>query len=173
VKRRVLISSREAVPAKSQHKKPCYDCPWARAALNGWLGNNTADEWIQMAHGEAEVECHALTGVYCAGISIYRANNGKVPRNPEQLRLPADRKSVFATRDEFLTHHSSPPPTRRRSTNPTLDHFEQIQETLNEVESNTKGVTRRQYRDFLEEVKGEVDMRLEILDSEDRGRRNG
>lgn len=107
--KRQLISTREAIPAKSQHKKPCSDCPWARTALNGWLGSNTAEEWLHFAHGEAEVECHALTGVQCAGVAIYRANVCKVPRDPDQLRLPADRTAVFANPREFLEHHAKLP----------------------------------------------------------------
>ena len=106
---RRLISSEEAIPARGQHKRPCSDCPWARKALNGWLGDLTAEEWVRAAHGEATVECHALTGVQCAGIAIYRRNVGKVPRDPDQLRLPADRLLVFSNPVEFLTHHAKVP----------------------------------------------------------------
>lgn len=104
MKRKQLISSNEAVEAKAQHTKPCSDCPWARNALPGWLGNMTAPQWVQAAHGEAVVECHALTGVECAGLAIYRANVAKLPRF-SSLRLPADRVKCFATPDEFLYHH--------------------------------------------------------------------
>jgi hypothetical protein len=99
------ISSDEAVPAKSQHTRPCSDCPWARTALHGWLGGNTSEEWIMFAHGEVHVECHALTGVQCAGIAIYRRNVGKLPRDMALLRLPADRETVFASPQEFREHH--------------------------------------------------------------------
>lgn len=96
----------QARVATSQHKKPCGDCPFARTAANGWLGNLTVDEWITCAHGESLVECHTLTGAQCAGAAIYRANNCKAPRDQSILRLPADRGLVFANRVEFAEHHS-------------------------------------------------------------------
>lgn len=165
MKRRVLISSAEAVPAKVQHKKPCSDCPWARTALNGWLGDMTSEEWIAAAHGEATVECHALTGVQCAGLAIYRANNGKVPRDPSQLRLPADCAAVFANRNEFIEHHGKAP--QKMPTDPTESQFEQVVEILTEVESDTRGVTREQYREFLQQVIGECEVRLEVIAADD------
>lgn len=102
---RQLISSDEAVPATHQHDVACSDCPWARTALPGWLGALSADEWLQEAHGEADIECHVLTGVQCAGAAIYRANMGKLPRDPSLLRLSPDRQKVFACPSEFKAHH--------------------------------------------------------------------
>ena len=101
-----LKSSADAVPAKRQHKGPCSDCPWSRQALPGWLGGQSADEWIGHAHGESRVECHTLAGAQCAGMAIYRANACKSPRDPEALRLPADRTLVFVTPAEFQAHHT-------------------------------------------------------------------
>lgn len=49
---RRCVTSDEATPAQAPLAKPCADCPFARAALNGWLGGNTIQEWIAMAHGE-------------------------------------------------------------------------------------------------------------------------
>lgn len=103
--RKQLISSDEAIEAKGQHTKPCSDCPWARTSLRGWLGSMTSQDWLEVAHGEARVDCHALKGAQCAGIAIYQANVGKRPRNPSTLRLPADREAVFASPPEFLEHH--------------------------------------------------------------------
>jgi hypothetical protein len=163
--RRILVSSEEAVPAKGQHQKPCSDCPWARTALNGWLGDNTAKEWVAFAHGEAHVECHSLTGVQCAGIAIYRANNGKLPRDPHQLRLPPDTTLVFESPMEFLDHHAKAPTMPKPSTATT---FEAIQGLINEVERDTANITRQQYREFLEEVQGEAEIRLEALEEDER-----
>ena len=103
--KRKLISSREAIPATKQHCKPCSDCPWARDALPGWLGSMSPEEWVAAAHGEAIAECHAHTGVQCAGMAIYRANVAKLPRSREALKLPADRELVFASAKEFKEHH--------------------------------------------------------------------
>lgn len=60
--KRRLLSAADAVPAKSQHVKPCSDCPWSRGSLPGWLGTMSVDDWLAAAHGEAVVECHCLTG---------------------------------------------------------------------------------------------------------------
>lgn len=106
---RKLISSDEAVPAKTQHKRPCSDCPWSRDALPGWLGGASPEEWVACAHGDDPVPCHALTGAQCAGIAIYRANVAKLPRNPETLRLPPDREAVFSSPVQFGLHHEGAP----------------------------------------------------------------
>lgn len=94
--RRRLVSSDEATPSRTQHTRPCGDCPWRRDALEGWLGNLTADAWLAAAHGDARIDCHTLIGPQCAGSAIYRANVCKLPRDPATLRLPADRRNVFA-----------------------------------------------------------------------------
>ena len=106
LKRKQLISSAEAVPAQGQHKQPCSDCPWARTALRGWLGGFHVDDWIATAHGDAIIECHALKGAQCAGAAIYRANVCKSPRDPNALRLPPNRETVFGNPAEFTAHHN-------------------------------------------------------------------
>jgi hypothetical protein len=105
--KRQLISSREAIPAKKQHTKPCSDCPWSRGALPGWLGSLSSDDWITIAHSDSVAECHALTGVHCAGLAIYRANVVKSVRDPAALRLPRDHKAVFSSPVEFKCHHEN------------------------------------------------------------------
>lgn len=121
-KKTKLLTHEDAAVTKPP-VKPCNDCPWARNALPGWLGENTAEEWARMAHGETRAQCHttkAESGEHhpCAGMAIYRANVGKMPRSPSIQRLPADRELVFASRDEFLEHHTgplAPPPPRARA----------------------------------------------------------
>jgi hypothetical protein len=162
--RRRLVSSSEAVPAKSQHKKPCSDCPWSRTSLNGWLGANTAEEWVDIAHGEAQVECHSLTGVQCAGIAIYRANVYKLPRNRTILRLPRDESLVFKSIAEFLAYHKRMP---NMSTNLTEVPYDKIIEILDAVESDTEGVTRKQCREFLQELRSSIEIRLDGLGPEE------
>jgi hypothetical protein len=102
---RQFISVEQAVPSEVQHTKPCDDCPFGRVALRGWLADETPEGWIQMAHGETQINCHTLIGPQCAGAAIYRANVCKTPRNPSLLRLKPDTKRVFATPLEFLEHH--------------------------------------------------------------------
>lgn len=103
---RKFISSDEAVIGKTQHKKPCSDCPWRRDALRGWLGSATPMEWVQIAHGESYVECHTLLTKQCAGLAVYRANVCKSPRDPSIMRLDSDKEKVFSGPQEFLTHHT-------------------------------------------------------------------
>lgn len=102
---RQLVSSDEAVATPSQHTTPCTDCPFARTALPGWLGGDTPEWWVGLAHGEGEPGCHITTNQKCAGLAIYRANVCKSPRDPKALRLPADREKVFANPREFMRHH--------------------------------------------------------------------
>jgi hypothetical protein len=107
---RRFISSEQAVATKSQHKKPCADCPFARTAIPGWLGASrngglaTPDEWIDIAHGEIIERCHCTKNQQCAGLAIFRANVCKLPRCA--LLLEANRDLVFASDDEFKKHHS-------------------------------------------------------------------
>ena len=104
-----LKTYHEAKPAKKQHTSPCSDCPFARKALNGWLGNSSAEEWIQAVHGEALIDCHTVSNQQCAGSAIYRANVCKSTRRNDVLRLPADCIKVFASMTEFLNHHTERP----------------------------------------------------------------
>jgi hypothetical protein len=107
--KRRLVSSDEAQAMKFQHRKPCADCPFAKTALNGWLGANTLREWIAMIHGEAMIDCHCTTNRQCAGAAIFRANLIKTPRHPEILQLPPDNGAlVFATDEQFIAHHTKP-----------------------------------------------------------------
>jgi hypothetical protein len=101
---RRLISSAEAVQSGVQHTKPCSDCPMARTALPGWLGNATPEEYVQLAHSDALVPCHVISNQQCAGMAIYRRNVCKRV-DPPNLELPADKKRVFGWHTEFLEHH--------------------------------------------------------------------
>lgn len=113
---RRLISSEEAVQAKCQHKTPCSDCPWARAALNGWLGGASIDEWLRTAHSDTRVDCHTLKGAQCAGLAIYRKNVVKRVE-PPLLALPADDAKVFSTPMQFRAHHEAMPNSRKHAAN--------------------------------------------------------
>jgi hypothetical protein len=113
--RRKFITSDRATDAPSQIKKPCSDCPWAREAVNGWLGGNTAEEWIEFAHGETRIPCHVHPNVQCAGAAIYRSNVCKDPRDKTLLVLPRDTKLVFRSAQEFLAHHADSIENRLRA----------------------------------------------------------
>lgn len=102
---RKLISSDEAYQGKCQHIKPCSDCPWRRDAINGWLGGNTVDEWVKFAHSDVIIPCHVIDNQQCAGAAIYRRNVAKLAW-PPNIKLEADRETVFASPMEFIKHHT-------------------------------------------------------------------
>lgn len=104
--KRRLVTGDDAIPTRAQHRKPCADCPFARTALSGWLGDDTVEGWISSVHGEARIECHCTTNQQCAGAAIYRANVHKQCRDASHLRLPANTKLVFASAAEFAEHHN-------------------------------------------------------------------
>lgn len=103
---RRFVSDDQAEPAKRQHRKPCADCPFARTALKGWLGNPSLEDWVQMVHGEHYINCHCTTNRSCAGAAIFRANVLKICRDPKHLRLPPNKTLVFASTQEFVKHHT-------------------------------------------------------------------
>ena len=107
-RKRRLMTSNEAKPAKVQHKHPCCDCPFHRDALAGWLGGSTPEQYLAWAHQDTVVDCHTKLGQQCAGMAIYRANVIKSCR-PPMLELPADKSEVFSTPMEFLEHHKQLP----------------------------------------------------------------
>lgn len=103
---RKLVADDGRKPTKVQHRKPCADCPWARKSIPGWLGNNSAQRWCEMAHGEESIDCHCTTNQQCAGAAIFRANIFKSVRDPRALVLPPDKGTVFSWDNEFLDHHA-------------------------------------------------------------------
>ena len=103
-----LTTNDEVVSVPEQHTTPCGDCPWRRNSLNGWLGGYTKEEWITIAHSDSTIDCHTCDK-QCAGIAIYRANVGKLPRDPQAIRLPKDKENVFSSPMQFLEHHSKVP----------------------------------------------------------------
>lgn len=110
---RKLIALGQGRPAAHQITKPCSDCPMRRDALNGWLGGASAHDYARLAHSEAIVKCHVHSNVQCAGMAIYRKNVAKRVADGG-LVLPADHAAVFSTPMEFITHHTSLPPMKKR-----------------------------------------------------------
>lgn len=110
-----FMSEQDARPFKRQHQAPCSDCPWARKAIKGWTGPNSAQAWLRTAHDYwHRIACHtrlifgsAERGHWeCAGAAIYRANVHVIRYEEKKLLvLPANKISVFATPNEFLAHH--------------------------------------------------------------------
>ena len=107
---------------------PCFDCPWRRNAVKGWLGPYTAEEWQQLVHSDEAIACHTTLpsgdedvedlsameiqerwlaeGVrQCAGAAIYRTHIFKSPRDPQVATLPSDKETVFGM-GEFVPYHT-------------------------------------------------------------------
>lgn len=94
--------------------RPCNECPWLRTSVPGYLGPSSAEEWIEMAHGETPIACHMTIEHdgqdwselrQCAGAAIFRANVCKTPRHPMVARAKPNTEAVFSWNDEFLEHH--------------------------------------------------------------------
>jgi hypothetical protein len=106
-----LITGDEAKVTLRQHTSPCSDCPFRRDSIQGWLGELSVDDWIQLAHGEGQADCHTTkqsngAGWHCAGLAIYRANVCKSVHDPNAFRLPKDTEKVFSF-GEFKKHHEA------------------------------------------------------------------
>jgi hypothetical protein len=90
--------------------KPCNECPWRINSAQGWLGPNTAEEWVKLAHGEELIACHlhikdsVWDGIQCKGAADYRENVAKLPRNPE-IVLGENNENVFKSPMKFIEHH--------------------------------------------------------------------
>jgi hypothetical protein len=119
----------EAKAATSPHfrpiaEKPCKACPFRRKALQGYLGSQPPEMFIANIMGEVPSPCHSSIdyekrdwkekwqagklGKLCTGASIMAANSAKSARNPRMLPVvPPDRKTVFATPQEFLEYHGN------------------------------------------------------------------
>lgn len=113
-RRKQLLTSDDAVQVKNQHTKACSDCPWARTAVPGWLGERSAEQWLEAARSEARIDCHTrketrFTNWQCAGAAIFRANIAKLPRDARLLRLGSDRVRIFSNHEEFLAYHTREP----------------------------------------------------------------
>ena len=107
-------------PLDANLTKPCGECPFRRKAAPGYVGNDTPEHFIEVTLSDVPMPCH-MTVDYegewelqvfmgdaeaCAGARIFYANLCKRSRDPDTVPLPADRSAVFASKAEFLAHHS-------------------------------------------------------------------
>jgi hypothetical protein len=107
MKRGRLVAGDQATHCESQPKLPCADCPFARTAIPGWLGDVTIEDFLLAAHGESRLDCHTLIGPQCAGAAIYRANVCKLPRDKSFLVLEPNDDLVFSSAEQFREHHET------------------------------------------------------------------
>lgn len=107
-------------------KRPCPDCPFRTDSLEGWLGENRAEEIIDsITRLQQTFACHETTGIkgdvpkggeqQCAGAMIMLE---KIERPTQMMRIAErlgmyDRHAldmdapVFDGPEEFIHHHSS------------------------------------------------------------------
>lgn len=117
-------------------KEPCRVCPFRRAAVPGWTGAATPEEFIDATLDDATMPCHQTvnyeenwwqaemlhpdsTVQHCAGARIFYRNQCKRSREPivataDAVSRPQPSAAVFKTRAEFLEHHRLPTPAERR-----------------------------------------------------------
>ena len=101
-----------------QHKNPCKTCPFLRTVKPGALGGSEPETFIGQAVANFLVKCHEMIDYsdeewnrkaregldnQCAGLAIYRANNG-IECGP-LLKLEPDSEKVFGSHAEFFAHH--------------------------------------------------------------------
>ena len=175
-----MTTSEEAIPISTQPTKPCHDCPFARTAINGWLGDNTKEEWSAMVQGEVKIPCHALKGPQCAGAAILRGNMCKRPRDRSLLVLPPDRNRVFSHTREFEEHHAKPlarlevvslsraeAVVKRR----TADESEQILAIIDEAIAPSR-MSEDEAFTLLSDLRDGIGVRADALHEQIEGRRD-
>lgn len=92
-----------------QHKKPCNECPFRRAAPAGYLGSNEARNFVVLSNHDVTLPCHKQMHqpepAQCAGRAIMWRNQGKLSRTGIVPQLEPDQKNVFSHVREFADHH--------------------------------------------------------------------
>lgn len=119
-----------------EQTRPCSQCPFRRKSLPGWLGAASPEGFIDSALSDELMPCHKTVDYespdwqeemmgedssvqHCAGTRIMYRNLQKRSRNWIFLTLEhaacvasvEPSAEVFATREEFLSHHKSSPPS--------------------------------------------------------------
>lgn len=106
-------------------KKPCPECPFARATEPDTLGGRDASVYVGQAYGPFWLPCHMAAGYeenkrdpelpQCAGAAMHRDLIGVAPSLPDGLhKLEGDPELVFSTPEEFVAHHRKIPLTEAR-----------------------------------------------------------
>ena len=113
---------------KLEFKRPCNDCPFRRASAPGWLGDDSAENFVSNAladYSDVPLPCHQAIDYedpdwmetqyeeapLCVGAVIFAKNYMKRPRDPvraawqDQVKTSDD---VFRYPYEFLEHHGAP-----------------------------------------------------------------
>lgn len=105
---------------------PCRECPFKRTSLPGYLGVDSAPNFVNAtARANTPIPCHMEIDYddphweetqlpdapYCEGSLRFLNNIFKLPRDPEYVAAvrdaPGDGNKIFASRQEFLDHHDN------------------------------------------------------------------
>ena len=173
-----MTTSDEAIVTEMQPTKPCHDCPFARTAINGWLGGNTKEEWSALVQGEVLIPCHALKGPQCAGAAILRGNMCKRPRDRSLLVLPPDRDRVFSHTREFEDHHAKLPvkPSASREARQVVSVREEILTAIDEAiapSCMTEEEALTVLSDLQDDISARADALREQIDGRDKPKTKG
>lgn len=100
-------------------KEPCPECAFRRDIKPGALGGSAPEVYVGQAEGHFMVPCHmhcdfsdphwrdkAFETPQCAGLAVYRANQGLDRGLPDVIQRRAENRDlVFASHAEFYAHH--------------------------------------------------------------------
>jgi hypothetical protein len=99
---------------KLHHTTPCKECPWRLNALQGWLGDASADYYADaVAAGEVPA-CHCKDNgpesddtAFCAGALSVMANGAMIPKGMHEGQETAAkaRDIVGKNPDTFKFYH--------------------------------------------------------------------
>jgi hypothetical protein len=105
---------------KLKHKKPCSECPWRKAAPQGWLGGHPPEYYADAAQNNEVPACHLQDfgpddhkTAMCAGALATMANQCKAADNTaggEAARRVVGRNNdCFPHLMAFYEYHAGKP----------------------------------------------------------------
>lgn len=69
-----------------QHTSPCFDCPWRRNSLRGWLGDKDARYWRSVARELGEVlEAAKAHLEFCSYGDAWERECARASKLPERI----------------------------------------------------------------------------------------
>jgi len=87
-------------------KKPCRDCPFTKASLKGWLGEQRIT-----SHLAADTfVCHKKQDMQCAGHMLINGFDNAFVRIAARMRIPLDLSGaelVFESKAACIEHHKN------------------------------------------------------------------
>lgn len=105
---------------RTGRKTPCATCPFRRTTEPGNTGGSQVEVFVGQSHGPFYIPCHSSPNYdqrddptkfdHCVGTSVFRSNCGVAEIMPDALpKAEANTDDVFATVNEFVSHHNQCP----------------------------------------------------------------